>query len=583
MKKKKLLIIIIIMIVVLAVAGTVFGYLFVATDTFKSDKELFAKYMTQNTEMLKEITDLKAKEMYQNLENESKFEVKTEVNTTYSEGGEVSNPVNELGAQIDIQKDSENEYFYADAQILFAEEEYLEAEVIKEQGLYGVRFSDVAKQFMTVTKDEQVEKVAQNIGIELYQLEDIMDILDGTKNIKDEIISEEQINSLKDKYLTIITETISNGTFGSQKKAMITYNNVTTKTNAYTVMVSSEQVEQMLIKILNNLKTEEIILNNIESETYVEQIDEIIKKFTEEIELPTIKISLFEQNQKTLRTVIEIGNYKIIIENSEENGSLKTQIQLFISSEDRIDEYEIVVSKIASEQQEEFNIVMETGEEETYIISFLNEMKILDDEIEINSSINYKKDIIEAAITLNNNIIVGRDFEKKQTLETTNNLLLNNVEEGRRVEIINLLKEKVPEKVAVRLKLLAEVLGIEETENNGDVTDADMTQVEINKFNAKFEFYTGDSVSAENVTTLLGIVKDNLAGCEISKATVEGQEDEENTKYNIKLIIEKNKTNEEAINQALEKIEDRKKYKVLISYKEQNGLIDYITIDEVEE
>ena len=67
MKKKKLLIIIIIMIVVLAVAGTVFGYLFVATDTFKSDKELFAKYMTQNTEMLKEITDLKAKEMYQNL------------------------------------------------------------------------------------------------------------------------------------------------------------------------------------------------------------------------------------------------------------------------------------------------------------------------------------------------------------------------------------------------------------------------------------------------------------------------------------------------------------------------------------
>lgn len=583
MKKKKLLIIIIIMIVVLVVAGTVCGYLFVATDTFKSDKELFAKYMTQNTEMLKEITDLKAKEMYQNLENESKFEVKTEVNTTYSEGGEVSNPVNELGAQIDIQKDSENEYFYADAQILFAEEEYLEAEVIKEQGLYGVRFSDVAKQFMTVTKDEQVEKVAQNIGIELYQLEDIMDILDGTKNIKDEIISEEQINSLKDKYLTIITETISNGTFGSQKKAMITYNNVTTKTNAYTVMVSSEQVEQMLIKILNNLKTEEIILNNIESETYVEQIDEIIKKFTEEIELPTIKISLFEQNQKTLRTVIEIGNYKIIIENSEENGSLKTQIQLFISSEDRIDEYEIVVSKIASEQQEEFNIVMETGEEETYIISFLNEMKILDDEIEINSSINYKKDIIEAAITLNNNIIVGRDFEKKQTLETTNNLLLNNVEEGRRVEIINLLKEKVPEKVAVRLKLLAEVLGIEETENNGDVTDADMTQVEINKFNAKFEFYTGDSVSAENVTTLLGIVKDNLAGCEISKATVEGQEDEENTKYNIKLIIEKNKTNEEAINQALEKIEDRKKYKVLISYKEQNGLIDYITIDEVEE
>ena len=86
MKKKKILIILII-IAVLAVAGTVFGYLFVATDTFKSDKELFAKYMTQNTNMLKQITNLKSNEMYQNLENESKYEVNTVINTTYSEGG----------------------------------------------------------------------------------------------------------------------------------------------------------------------------------------------------------------------------------------------------------------------------------------------------------------------------------------------------------------------------------------------------------------------------------------------------------------------------------------------------------------
>lgn len=582
MKKKKLLIIILIMIVVLAVAGTVLGYLIVATDTFKSDKELFGKYMLQNTEILKKLTNLKSNEVYQNLENENKYEVKTQINTDYSEGGEVSNPVNDLEAKIDIQKDSENEYFYADAQILFAEEEYLEAEIIKEQQLYGVRFSDVAKQFMTVTKDEQLEKVAQNIDVELYQLEDIMDIIDGTKSIKDEIISEEQINLLKDKYITIITETISRGVFGSQKKAMITYNNVTTKTNSYTVNVSSEQVEEMLVKILTNLKTEEIILNNIKNDTYVEQIDEQIKKLTEEIELPTIKISLFEQNQKTLRTVIEIGNYKIIIENLEENRELKSKIQLFISTEDRINEYEIVVNKTTSEQQEKFEIVMEANEKDKYSISFLDEIKILDNEIEISSSINYKKDIIESAITLNNNIILGSDFEKKQTLESTNNLLLNNVEEGRRVEIINLLKEKVPEKVAVRLKLLAEVLGMEESENDGGITEAEMTQVEINKFNAKFEFYTGDSVSAENVTTLLGIVKDNLASCEVSEAIIEGQENENDKKYNIKLIIEKNKPNEEAINEVLEKIQERKKYRVLISYKDQNGLIDYITINEVE-
>lgn len=587
MRNKKLLIIIISVITILAVAGTVLGYLFIATDTFKSDKELFAKYMTQNIETMKNIVDLKSNEVLQNLENENKYESNIEVSSTYSEGGEVSNPVNELGAKIDIQKDNENEYFYADAQILFAEEEYLEAELIKEKELYGIRFSDVAKQFMTVKKDEQLENVAKNIGIELYQLEDIMDIFDGTKSIKEEVISEQQVKTLKDKYLTIITNVISKGTFVSQKKAMITYNNVTTKTNSYTVTINSEQVEEMLVEILNNLKSEEIILSKLESDTFVEEINETIEKLKEEIELPKIKISLFEENQKTLRTVIEIGNYKIIIENLEENGTLKTIIQLTISRDNKVDNYKIEISKIESEGQEKFEIIMESGEEDDrYTINFLNEMQLSDGKIEIDSSINYKKDILTAAIIINNRIKLKSDFEKKQTLETTNNVLLNNLEETRRVEIINLLKEKVPEKIKVRLDLLAKAIGIKKDETNVSPNEGEMTQVEINKFNAKFEFYTGDSVSAENVETLLGIVKENLGDCKITP--IENGESTNNTKpeeikYNIKLIIEKNKTNEDAINQVLEKINERKKYKVLISYKEQNGLINYITIDEVKE
>lgn len=589
MRNKKLLIIIISVITILAVAGTVFGYLFMATDTFKSDKELFAKYMAQNIEAMKNVVDLKSNEVLQNLEDENKYEANIEVSSTYSEGGEISNPINELGAKVDIQKDNENEYLYADAQILFAEEEYLETEIIKEKELYGIRFSDVTKQFMTVKEDEQLETVAKNIGVELYQLEDVMEIFDGTKSIQEEVISEQQVKNLKDKYLTIITNTISNGTFGNQKKAMITYNNVTTKTNSYTVTINKEQVEEMLVQILSNLKSEEIILNKVKSDTFVDKIDETIKKIKDEIELPKIKISLFEQNQKTLRTVIEIGNYKMIIENSEENGILKSKVQLSISRDDKVDDYKIQMSKKQEEGQEKFEIVMESGvDDERYTINFLNEMQLLDGEIEIDSSINYKKDILTAAITINNRIKLESNFEKKQTLEETNNLLLNDVEEKRRVEIINLLKEKVPKKVNVRLDLLAKAIGIKQDETNVSPNEGGMTQVEINKFNAKFEFYTGDSVSADNVTTLLGIVKDHLVNCEITP--IEEQEIEENTnnikpedvKYNIKLNIEKNKTNEDAINEVLEKIDKRKKYKVLISYKEQNGLIDYISIDEVE-
>ena len=57
---------------------------------------------------------------------------------------------------------------------------------------------------------------------------------------------------------------------------------------------------------------------------------------------------------------------------------------------------------------------------------------------------------------------------------------------------------------------------------------------------------------------------------------------EDKIRYNIKLNIERNKKDEEGIKQVLAKIKDKKKYKVSISYKGENQLIDSITIEEIE-
>ena len=173
----------IIIIAMLSICGGVFSYLFIATDTFKSDKELFAKYMSQNTEILQKLKNSQTIEIYKNLENEEKYESNTNIKMTYSEGGEVSNPMNNLSACLNVQRDNENEYFYGDGQVLFAEEEYLEAEIIKDKELYGMRFPDVAKQFVSIKNDQNLEKVVDDIGTDSITLEMIMDILDGTTQI----------------------------------------------------------------------------------------------------------------------------------------------------------------------------------------------------------------------------------------------------------------------------------------------------------------------------------------------------------------------------------------------------------------
>lgn len=583
MKSKKILIITLIIILVLAVAGTVFAYLFIATDTFKGDKELFAKYISQNSETLEKFTDLQTKKVYEGLKDEEKYESNTEIKATYSEGGEVSNPINNLSAKINIQKDNTEDYFYADGQISYGNEKYLEAEAIKDQEAYGVRFTDIVKQFVTVKNDSKLGEVAKDLGTDSVTLEKIMDVIDGKENATEEIVSKEDVQKIKDKYMNIITNAVSNGTFSSNKDAKITYNNNTVSAKAYTVSLTSEQVEGMIVEILNNLKEEDKI-----GEKYQDKINDIISNITDEKEIPAVKITVYEQNKKTIRTAIEITSLaKITVENTDENNELKTKIQISGISTETTEEYNIEITKKTDENQENVEAVLSvTNGDDTYQTGISNTLKNSDSEIQIKTIFEYKKDILTAALNLNNNIILGDSFEKKQTL-ANNNYVLNDAPAESRQKVITQLKQVVPEKMTTRMGLLMEAIGLKQ--NNVTETEkpeSEMTQVDINKFNAKFEFFTGDEVTPENVKTLIGIAKENLGSYEIN--IVEDSQNSGNTtttdpekiKYSIKLKIEKGKTNEDGTNQILAKISDKKKYKVSIFYKEQNNMIDYITIDE---
>lgn len=594
MRKNNKLIVIISIVVVLAIASAVFVYLFMATDMFKSDKELFVKYISQNLETFQKMTNSQTIQTYQQLKDENKYDSNTNIKISHSEGGEVSNPLNNLSVKLDIQKDNEEQYMYLDGQILFANEEYLEAEIIKLQELYGIRFSDVAKQFVTVKQDENFEKVANNIGINSEDLEKIINVIDGTTQLSETIIQKDEITTLKEKYFNFIKQSILQGEFNSLKDAMITYNNETVKTNAYTVTISNKQIENFVIEVLNNLKTETIIIekiqNFIDEKEFVNQIDKIIAIISEEQEMPSVKITVYERKEQNIRTVVEIGTNKIILENIADNSEMKTKIQLSSANEEHVIENNIELRKKYIQNQETYSLNIERIEDEqSYIIDFINDMKLEDNNIILKTTINRKENITTQEMIIENTIKIGEDFEKLQILDESNNVVLNNIEEEKQIIIINLLKENVPVKVQTRLELLQKALGLkndeidnEETETE-DVTEEEMSQTDINKFNSKFEFYTGDAVSFENVKTLLGIVKDNISNYEIVPIVNENEENnEDDEKYNIKIYIEKDKIDEEGINKILEKIEEGKKYKVLIVYKEGNALIDYITINEVE-
>ena len=76
MRNKKILIIVIVFIVVLCITGGVLAYLFLATDAFKSDKEMFLEYFSQNIQM---INNMKSAGTYEQIRNEETYESNIEI------------------------------------------------------------------------------------------------------------------------------------------------------------------------------------------------------------------------------------------------------------------------------------------------------------------------------------------------------------------------------------------------------------------------------------------------------------------------------------------------------------------------
>lgn len=563
MRNKKILTIVIVFIVVLCITGGVLAYLFLTTSAFKSDKEMFLEYFSQNIQML---NNMKSSGTYKQILDEETFESNTEIKVSNSRGGEISSPLNDLSMTINMQKDNANRYSYTDAQLLFKDEEYLEVELIEDQDLSGIRFTDVVKQFITKREEDETGKIPVSI---------------------EEIISEEEITSIKEKCVNIIKQELENATYSKIKNTMITYNNNTIKTNAYTVTLTQDQVGNIILTILENLKTDEIILQKAEMfgiTNLGEEIDKLIDDLSDYENIHEMKITVYEQNDILIRTIVEYAGNTITLENSVENNSQKIKLQVSYPNFDKVVEQNLEITKTITDNEETYNISIELIDgEDTKTINFTNQLTINEQNIIINTQAQYTQGIETTTITAINNTNLVDNIENKFILDESNNAILTDYDETTRETVINLLKENVPKVFENRINLLSELLGFKQPEEQEPTKPGEMTQVEINRFNAKFEFYTGQSVTAENVKTLLDVVKDNLGNVEITQiGEVTEDMDEEDIKENIKLIIEKDKTNQELIQQVLEKIDDDTKYNVEIVYKQENGIIDYINITEAE-
>lgn len=609
-RKKRIVIIAISIILVMLITLGILGYLYLKTDAFKSKEKLFAKYLAQNFNSI-EILKTESDSEIENMLNTNKYESQLEGTIEYTEDIGTSNEnknsnINNVGIKIKSNVDKANNYDYKDISIENKDERLVGFKYLNEENLYGIKLDGI-QQFVSNNTENQTSDDSEINSIKkLTSGIDINSILNFT---------EEEKQTLANTYVGIIQSNISKDKYYKQSNALITVNNKDIQTNAYYIKITIEEYNNLYIKILQQITNDEIILSRIdlienqikekdsnynESETLREKFIKSINDKIEEIKNNNIgneevKITVYENNMKTVRTSIEKTTEKLTID-------------MYNNSYIKIDR-----TKIGDTTEEEF-IKIEKNENQNIVFEY---EQLQDNEIIHDIQINYQQTLednkldrtmqftianekYKATLRIKDNTKIVQEFENQITLEN-NNVKLDELQQEQKDRINQILNENIQQQLSnlfskVSLQdytTMLQNLSVIEKKSVQLPTDGQVTDIERKRFNSQFEFFVSQDLTTDNIKELIKTAESNFDDMKI--LTKNGQIEELNTEKllstsqestdykktisEILIYLKQNSSNEEKQKDTLSYIENNKnnKYTVSIEYDE-NGLAKIIRI-----
>ena len=317
---KKIQVLIITLVIILLLGCATFATLYFATDIFKSNKDMFYKYISQisvgDTLVANEYS--KYQERLKNEDNTNKG------NVSISVKGNNEEVINE---EFDFETKSKPGEDFASAKIDMKQndEKKLTIDYLRNEDLYGLRFEDVIKQYI-VLENNNLKEFAQKLGIENT------DNMPNKLEIQDKVVmgEEEQkaIEQILTKYMNIAIEQIPNENYSKLKKENITLDDKELSADGYQLTINGDLLKEILINVLNSMKEDEEVYNLLSKlsetefklENYKETIQSSIDAISQENSKIDISLKVYKQGKKTIKLV---G----IIESEEESGKIELSVE----------------------------------------------------------------------------------------------------------------------------------------------------------------------------------------------------------------------------------------------------------------
>lgn len=601
-KKRRMVIgltILFLLIIILAILLT----LYFTTDMFKSNKTLFEKYLLQGMAQISNLHDeTHMNELNQLLENNKEQNV-LKGNITYEENGQKDNVINNINLEITGQTDKKENYNYQDISLTDENEQTLyKAEYINDNNIYGLRLDGI-KQFVSTDLEKSTD---ENNKAKIW--EDLKNI-----NIEDYLgFSEEEKQTLQTRYFNVINNGTNENSFTKQKNVTLIINEQNYTANAYIFSLTKEELNNIYIEILNQIKTDDIILKKLEnldnkineyndimqngktSKIKEEIVNKITEK-TEEIKNSNIgsdqrRIIVYERQGKPISLGIENGESKIYINTIDEENKKFFEIEETKETE-KENSSDFIIEKNIQENNEQIIVTYNKVVDDEKIENTLEyTRKLENDTVNVDFKLNRKIKEFNIEVNLNNVIKIVNNLDKIE-LDETNNVLLEDLDEDNKNNILNILNEnknsqqnRINEKITqetfdnILINLELKQAGAEEIGNDGTISET-----ERNRFNSNFEFYEGEEVSKENVLKLIEVAKNNLDDIKVTKYKEDEYLDEEKTQPAVQeysMLIKRSSKNDEVANRFYNTIKDSDKdsYNIKIEYNQQTGLVESILI-----
>lgn len=490
--------IIIISIIILILIATIVSIYFL-TDVFRSNKESFFKYTSQLISQEDGFIDDTLKQYLEKKQN-TPYEDNGSVDFDISipDMGQDNETLNNFNISFSGKTDNTNIKNEQNIILNYSNDVNFPLYYKKVNDVQGIQTDRIGSKYIAIRDGEEIQAL-EDFNLELNGLEETSTLYNSIKN------SDINLQNLKTTYFDNIFGQIQDDKFSKISEE---------NTTGYKLTLSGDNLKNVLIQILENLKGDEETLNKLNELLGVEQsaskirstnIDSLINDVTNNQDTGNLEITVYKSNGKVSKIDIQHENLKLLIEKEKQENVLtyNANIEVLQNSEQIFS-----TSVVARYTGIESNNVTES-----YEISMGTNYSNQDETEQVTSNQD-----VEYKYTINNTVQFTGNSDI-QDFSTENAIILNDQEE----EYVSNLMGAIEQRLQAVNQEQMEQIGIISEQNplnyimpsiiveklTGNTTGNNISEEEIATFNDKFYLYEGTSQKGVTVRGLMSIIQTN--------------------------------------------------------------------------